>query len=190
MPCDEGLLQPFAAQTRCVPCPRDLSVACGAQGEIWINPGYRRPVDSSISGPLLRPNPLAPTLTLARYYRPLHAPIYESLLRSSHDALAVSCPWGAAACMGGTTWGDASCAEGHFGIFCASCRAPQYYRGSSSCLQCPSDTRQAVAVPAALLTYGPLRDRRPLQPSRPARPCGGRCLHSSTLSLHPLTPLR
>ena len=124
-PCDAGNLQPLRGQMGCVPCPDDMSVVCGAQDKIDV---------------------------VAGYYRPDGAALNESLLQRRWS-LAVPCPWGDAACLGGNTSGDASCRDGHWGPFCAMCRSeeePRYYRGSSSCLECPTDAGHAVVVTIAL----------------------------------------
>lgn len=111
------------------------------------------------------------------YYRPENFDPWTSLTgdtssnRTSAPVLAVPCPWGTKACLGSQfalddsgdeteiglgLHGNASCAEGHFGPFCASCDSPTYYRGSSSCNLCPTDTSHAFAVTAGLIFFGVL----------------------------------
>ena len=107
------------------------------------------------------------------FYRPENFDPWTSLTgdtsanRSTEPVLAVPCPWGTKACLGSQFeldetgdeiglgfHGNASCAVGHFGPFCASCDSPTYYRGSSSCRLCPTDTSHAFAVTAGLIFFG------------------------------------
>lgn len=120
--CGQGTLQPYHGQTRCIEASPGVSDT--APDQILVDAGF---------------------------YRPANASIYTSLTPASGRwSLAVPCPWGSEACLGGSVGGDASCAEGHHGVFCASCQSPTHFRGSSSCRACPSSTTQAATVTVVL----------------------------------------
>ena len=123
--CDAGKLQPLGRQTRCVECPT-VGVDCTSQAEIMVEPSYYRPDDADLKTSLLR---------------------YS---RAGELVLAVACPWGTAACLGGNVTGDELCAAGHSDRFCGRCNEPDYYRGSSSCVACPEDPTRAAVVSTVL----------------------------------------
>ena len=92
------------------------------------------------------------------YYRPEGIDPARSLMQGNGTVIdldrppvmAVPCPWGHAACLGGIEHGNASCEEGHHGVFCASCEQG-WYRSSDRCRLCPQDTLRAIAVTAIIV---------------------------------------
>ena len=95
------------------------------------------------------------------YYRPKGIDPARSLVQGNATAIdldtppvmAVPCPWGHAACLGGRDHGNASCEMGHYGVFCANCEQG-WYRGSDRCRLCPDVTARAFAVTALIIVLG------------------------------------
>ena len=96
--CENGFVQPYAAQTSCLECPSDR-VNCDTRAEIDVRPGYYRVAEATVTN--------------------------ISVWRCARDS----------ACNGGPTAGNESCADGHDGPLCGTCKRG-YYRGRLRCEAC------------------------------------------------------
>ena len=67
--------------------------------------------------------------------------------------MVVACPWGRASCKGGTGHGDTSCADGHEGLFCATCKE-NWYRSSDKCRKCPENLGHATTITILFIALG------------------------------------
>ena len=127
-------VQPLEASTHCVICNGDemgIPVKCGDPRYIDVAQGYYRPEGIDPARSLMQGNETAIDLDVP-------------------PVMAVPCPWGLASCLGGRNHGNASCEEGHHGVFCASCEQG-WYRSSDRCRQCPQDMLRAIAVAAIIV---------------------------------------
>ena len=127
-------VQPLEASTHCVICNGDemgIPVKCGDPRYIDVAQGYYRPEGIDPARSLMQGNETAIDLAVP-------------------PVMAVPCPWGLASCLGGRNHGNASCEEGHHGVFCASCEQG-WYRSSDRCRLCPQDTLRAIAVTAIIV---------------------------------------
>ena len=113
-------VQPWRGQTYCILCNGDqngIPVRCGDPEFIHVAEGYFRPAG------------LHPGLSLDQTDVPCQSdsltvscPTNDTYIDfDQKPVMAVPCPWGKASCRGGRDHGDASCADGHEGLFCASC---------------------------------------------------------------------
>ena len=127
-------VQPLEASKHCVICNGDemgIPVKCGDPRYIDVAQGYYRPEGIDPARSLMQGNETAIDLDVP-------------------PVMAVPCPWGLASCLGGRHHGNASCEEGHYGVFCASCEQG-WYRSSDRCRLCPQDTLRAIAVTAIIV---------------------------------------
>ena len=127
-------VQPLEASKHCVICNGDemgIPVKCGDPRYIDVAQGYYRPEGIDPARSLMQGNETAIDLDVP-------------------PVMAVPCPWGLASCLGGRNHGNASCEEGHYGVFCASCEQG-WYRSSDRCRLCPQDTLRAIAVTAIIV---------------------------------------
>ena len=122
-------MQPLQASTYCALCNGDemgIPVKCEDPKHINVARGYYRPEGIDPARSLMQGNG-----TVIDLDRP--------------PVMAVPCPWGHAACLGGIEHGNASCEEGHHGVFCASCEQG-WYRSSDRCRLCPQAPSASVGL--------------------------------------------
>ena len=130
-------MQPLQGSTYCAFCNGDemgIPVKCEDPKFINVARGYYRPEGIDPARSLMQGNGMVIDL-------------------DTPPVMAVPCPWGHAACLGGIEHGNSSCEEGHHGVFCASCEQG-WYRSSDRCRLCPQDTARAIAVTAIITAVG------------------------------------
>ena len=145
-------VQPWRGQTYCVLCNGDqngIPVRCGDPEFIDVAEGYFRPAG------------IHPGLSLDQADVPcqsdsltLTCPTNDTYIDLKRKpVMAVPCPWGRASCKGGTGHGDTSCADGHEGLFCATCKE-NWYRSSDKCRKCPENLGHATTITILFIALG------------------------------------